>query len=245
MGKWLRTRVLGSGSYGTVFLAISAAPGSWKKPIAMKSSRLELSRSSQMEEHILKSFTLCPEIVQSHGCQITNEQGLLVYNLLLEYAPHGTLSHLINKEPFLDTKATKVYIRALLRGLSCIHRRGFVHCDLKPQNILVFPPCPSHQDSEFYYQLKIADFGLSRTCDENFNEENWRYKFRGTPIYMSPESLSLGKIEAPLEIWSLGCIVLEMITGYNGSCWDFEKNTKDSLWTELGMQRLLEEMFYK
>ncbi|RYR06177.1 hypothetical protein Ahy_B06g085959 isoform D [Arachis hypogaea] len=97
----------------------------------------------------------------------------------------------------------------IVKGLSHIHRKGIVHCDLKPENILVFPSL----DKEIAnYQLKIADFGLSKTKEEEVNVELWKSKPRGTPSYLSPEAFS-GHIDAPMDIWALGCIVIEMLTG--------------------------------
>ena len=98
----------------------------------------------------------------------------------------------------------------ILKGLSFKHGQGIVHCDLKPDNILLFPPSAK----EDTYQLKISDFGLSKTSIETIDPEFWTLNFRGTPYYMSPESIEYGIIDTPLDIWSLGCIVIEMITGH-------------------------------
>ncbi|QHN88555.1 MAP kinase kinase kinase [Arachis hypogaea] len=97
----------------------------------------------------------------------------------------------------------------IVKGLSHIHRKGIVHCDLKPESILVFPSL----DKEIAnYQLKIADFGLLKTKEEKADVELWKSKPRGTPSYLSPEAFS-GHIDAPMDIWALGCIVIEMLTG--------------------------------
>ncbi|XP_061343638.1 mitogen-activated protein kinase kinase kinase 20-like [Gastrolobium bilobum] len=119
--------------------------------------------------------------------------------------PHSI--DLIRKGPLFESEA-RIYTIMLLKGLSCIHQAGVVHCDLKPDNILLF----SSSKNDAKDQLKIADFGLSKTKEEIINAEYWNFRFRGTPLYMSPESVK-GQIETSLDIWSLGCIVIEMITG--------------------------------
>ncbi|XP_022769601.1 phosphoenolpyruvate carboxylase kinase 1-like [Durio zibethinus] len=85
---------------------------------------------------------------------------------------------------------------------------GYIHSDLKPENILVFPS----QTGSDLNTLKIADFGLARQCGEKDIPQLWEYGFRGTADYMSPESV-MGEISGALDIWSLGCIIVEMISG--------------------------------
>ncbi|KAK6270079.1 hypothetical protein POUND7_007184 [Theobroma cacao] len=99
----------------------------------------------------------------------------------------------------------------LLEGLYDIHKRGYVHCDLKPGNILVYPSDQPYSLST----LKIADFGLAKEPGDS-DEPTTRppgLAFRGTARYMSPESVRDGKITAAMDIWSLGCVIVEMMTG--------------------------------
>ncbi|XP_020963620.1 protein kinase 2-like [Arachis ipaensis] len=111
-------------------------------------------------------------------------------------------------KPLPETEVS-VYARMSVKGLSHIHRKGLVHCDLKPENILVFPSL----DKEIAnYQLNITDFGLSKTKEEEADVELWKSKPRGTLSYLLPEEFS-GHIDAPMDIWALGCIVIEMLTG--------------------------------
>lgn len=94
----------------------------------------------------------------------------------------------------------------ILKGLSCIRVKGIVHCDLKPENILVFP-CEVHG-----YRFKITDFGMAKEPGEAVSESE-KHRFHGTPTYMSPESIARREIETTTDIWSLGCVVLVMVTG--------------------------------
>ncbi|XP_022769980.1 mitogen-activated protein kinase kinase kinase 2-like [Durio zibethinus] len=137
------------------------------------------------------------------------DQGMLVYNLFLEYAPGGSLLDLMIEKygGYIPECEAKCYARMLLEGVRDIQQRGCVHCALKPANILVYPP----DQYGSINSLKIADFGLARLPGDRDMAEVGT--FPGTPVYMPPETVFDGKISAALDIWSLGCIVLEMITG--------------------------------
>ncbi|KAJ1382656.1 Protein kinase domain [Sesbania bispinosa] len=217
MVKWLKIKVIGSGSYGTVYEAINSSPEKDSlKSIAIKSAPLSKPYELHREGQILNSFLCAPEIVQSHGSNVTMEDGKWVYNLHLEYAPFGTLTDMIKKGRFLESRTTKVYMNMLLQGLSRIHKK------------------------DLYYQLKIADFGLAKTPEEKVNQEDWKWRCRGTPLFMSPESISCGQIEAPLDIWSFGCIVLEMLTGY--PAWRDEMKTEEDVMLKVGIMKKAPEI---
>ncbi|XP_061360686.1 mitogen-activated protein kinase kinase kinase 20-like [Gastrolobium bilobum] len=80
-----------------------------------------------------------------------------------------------------------------------VHAKGFVHCDIKLQNILVF-------DND---DVKIANFGFAKETGEK--QSKTTCECRGTPMFMSPESLN-NKCESPADIWALDCAVVEMVT---------------------------------
>lgn len=122
------------------------------------------------------------------------------YNLLLEYACNGNLSdQLRNSGGTLDNSDVKRYTKSIVRGLCHVHDKGFAHCDIKLDNILVF------EDGE----AKIADFGLAKRVAEK-EEKN---QFRGTPLYLSPELVAGDDGGMPADIWALGCAVVEMVSG--------------------------------
>ncbi|KAL1199163.1 Mitogen-activated protein kinase kinase kinase 17 [Cardamine amara subsp. amara] len=96
------------------------------------------------------------------------------------------------------------FTRMILQGLVSIHAHGYVHFDLKYD---IFP----RGDSS--YELKISDFGNCTKVEEVPNHWEVDFPFVGTPIYMPPESFHDGAVKKTLDLWSLGCLVLEMYTG--------------------------------
>ncbi|XP_022747919.1 mitogen-activated protein kinase kinase kinase 17-like [Durio zibethinus] len=206
--KGVRVKVLGRGSYGAVHLVQTI--GHVPQFYAVKSADETMSSSLRKEYQILQQFIACPNIVRCFGAFTSVRRGGQgnVFNLFLEYASEGSLLDLMTeyggKIPERDVKC---YARMIVEGLVDVHKKGYIHSDLKPGNILVFPP----QDSIGLNTLKIADFGLVKQYGVE-DKRIWEYGFRGTAIYMSPESV-IGEVTGALDIWSLGCIIVEMITG--------------------------------
>ncbi|XP_017979753.1 PREDICTED: mitogen-activated protein kinase kinase kinase 3 [Theobroma cacao] len=154
----------------------------------------------------------CPNIVQCFDMLTIIESEVPNYNLFLDYAPGGDLLNLIKKYGGkIPESHVKSYTRMLLEGLRDVHKRGYVHCDLKPGNILVHPS----DQPDSLSTLRIADFGLAKEPEETDGPRTCPHQltFRGTARYMSPESVKDGNITAALDIWSLGCVVVEMMTG--------------------------------
>lgn len=198
--NWIKYKSIGHGSFSNVTLAKPTNQTSHFPPlIAIKSSPIvqPTSTASLMNEfNILNELQNCPEIVTCYGDCFTCENGQKLYNIVLEYAAGGSLADKVNsKVP--ETNVRK-YVKSVLKGLQFIHRKGFVHCDIKLQNILLFS-----SDN-----VKIADFGLAKTT--GFNSE---YEVRGTPMYMAPETVIGGEQGPESDIWAVGCLVSEMITG--------------------------------
>ncbi|CAA2964194.1 mitogen-activated kinase kinase kinase 18-like [Olea europaea subsp. europaea] len=212
MGFWSKYRILGAGSYGTVHLAAKVDPPLLVSTAAVKSAIFPYSNWVKKEGEILFELRGCREIVQCFGEDISFENNREVYNLLLEYASGGCLTDLIIKTGgYMPESVVACYSYMLLKGLSHVHEKGFVHCDIKPANILVFPS----QDGSSLHNLKIADFGQAKKIGEEVKILNPGRSThnRGALLYSSPESIALGIHKPVTDIWSLGCIIVEMITG--------------------------------
>ncbi|MCD7461813.1 hypothetical protein HAX54_047167 [Datura stramonium] len=227
---WKKLYVLGAGSYGKVYYAVKIdSYGLCASVAAIKCADIRRSISLQQEAQILKTLKGCPYVVQFFEANVSIDDGNIpIYNLFLEYACGGSLHDLIinSKKRMIKMSELEVrfYAYQLLKGIQHVHKKGWVHCDIKPANILVFDnanECNMHK-------LKLADFGLSLKVDDGMAYMTGTpLSNRGTLLYAPPESLTHGFHAKAYDIWSLGCTVAEMMTG---SCIWIYHDTKDLQW---------------
>ncbi|KAH6838072.1 mitogen-activated protein kinase kinase kinase 21 [Perilla frutescens var. hirtella] len=199
---WFRGERLGHGSFAQVNLAAPRSRSSFLPPLmAVKSCGVSLSSSLLTEKNILEELRDCPEIIRCYGGSYSCENGEKLYNVLLEYASGGSLADKLkfSGDRRLPEVEVRQYTKAILKGLHYIHKFGYVHCDIKLQNILL---CADGS-------VKIADFGLAKRADGGAAG----CELRGTPMYMSPEMVAGSKQGAPADVWALGCVVAEMVSG--------------------------------
>ncbi|CAN0876354.1 Mitogen-activated protein kinase kinase kinase 20 [Linum grandiflorum] len=178
--------------------------------MAVKSAPLDNASSLILEYKILSEFRGTPGIIQCLDEGTSHDQPCcgVTYNLVLEYAAGGSLHDLIKYKGVggIQERHVRVFIRTLLEALLCIHAAGYVHCDIKSDNVLVFP---DSKDAGLLH-LKIADFGLAiKTRDLDPRKKN----YRGTSRYQPQEVVVSGKVSPAMDIWALGCTVVEMVTG--------------------------------
>ncbi|KAL4227910.1 Mitogen-activated protein kinase 6 [Mactra antiquata] len=130
-----------------------------------------------------------------------NEMGC-VY--IVQELLHTDLHHLIQHEQ-LTAEHVRLFTYQLLRGLKYIHSANVLHRDLKPMNLLI-----NVED----LILKIADFGLARVIDDEYSHKGFLTDNVGTCWYRSPELIiSPRDYTKAIDIWSVGCILAEMLTG--------------------------------
>ncbi|CAM8908086.1 unnamed protein product [Rhodiola kirilowii] len=197
---WTRGRCIGRGSFATVHIATNKSTG---RIFAVKS--VPLSNSNQLtalenEIRILRKLTnSSPYVVRYLGDDTTTSNAGNYRNLHLEYLPAGYVSG--GGETELVVRS---YTRCLVTALIELHSRNIVHCDVKGRNVLV----GGHKPGE----CKLADFGAAvdlSSCSENGR----KISPRGSPLWMAPEVLR-GESQGPeSDVWSLGCTVIEMLTG--------------------------------
>ncbi|KAG2255448.1 hypothetical protein Bca52824_074742 [Brassica carinata] len=184
-------RFLGEGSFGCVNLVRYSNPNDGSSYL----SAVKNLPKKTMPISKAKSFS---------------RSGKKLYKLQLEFASEGSLSAFMDN--YTDRKLPEPLIKdftwMILEGLVSVHGHGYAHCDIKPDNLLVFP-CSSSEG----YEIKISDFGSALEVGDvpKFWETNMPWM--GTPFYMSLESVRDGVAEMSVDLWSVGCLVLEMYTG--------------------------------
>ena len=211
-GLWERGPLLGKGAFGSVFLAKPTSKfRSFPSLMAVKSAEISVSATLQKEKQVFDNVQGYPFVIHCFGEDSTVEDnGDMVYNLLLEYASGGSLRDLIHNSGGcgLPESDVKRYTKCILKGLNHIHGFGYVHCDIKPKNVLLVNVSASTTDGA-HFVAKIADLGLAK---RSWQMKKMRMDVRGTALYMAPERLMESVQEPPFDIWALGCVVCEMLT---------------------------------
>ncbi|KAK8596527.1 hypothetical protein V6N13_001147 [Hibiscus sabdariffa] len=152
-------------------------------------------------------FTLLSYVVKYLGDDVTPSNSYR--NLHLEYLPGGTVSDLANvnrRLADLDERILRWHTRCLVSALKYVHGQGIVHCDVKGRNVLLDSDSTS---------VKLADFGSAIAIEKESAGDipKHQIKPRGSPLWMAPEAIR-GEHQRPeSDVWSLGCTVIEMITG--------------------------------
>ncbi|VVC86669.1 unnamed protein product, partial [Leptidea sinapis] len=160
------------------------------------------------EIKILRELTALhhTNLVAMHDCM---DSPAYVY-VVMEYCNGGDLADYLQLNRLLSEATIRSFLRQLAEAMRAIHAKGIVHRDLKPQNILlthnVPPPRTPHPEEII---LKIADFGFARVLEEG----NMAVTLCGSPMYMAPEVIMSLKYDAKADLWSLGTIVYQCLTG--------------------------------
>ncbi|KAK9822923.1 hypothetical protein WJX74_005108 [Apatococcus lobatus] len=198
MERYTKGRLLGRGSYGSAYLATDVNDGKEyviKEIDITRMPRQEREVAAQ-EAQVLKSFNH-PNVVR---CKETfTDSGKLC--IVMEYCSEGDLHAALKKRknmPLSESMILDWFVQICL-GLKHVHDRKVLHRDLKAQNIFMSAGG----------LLKLGDFGVSKVLSST---HHFAATAIGTPFYMSPEICQNKKYDAKTDIWSLGCILYEMIT---------------------------------
>lgn len=192
IGKYKILSPLGSGGFGTVYLA----EDTWiDKKVAIKvPHRQNVDFGDLLHEPRLLATLSHPNIVSI----ITAEKQENVFFIVMEYVPGETLETVISREGVLDLPRALDYTCQICNALDHAHRQSVIHRDLRPGNVLVTESG----------MLKVADFGTSRIIEMAAHGTT----VIGSPPYMAPEQFH-GKAVFASDIYSLGITMYQMLTG--------------------------------
>lgn len=195
--------VLGSGGMSVVYLATQIRVN---RQVAIKTLKMQLDSKQIYRERFHREITLLcalshPHIVTVYDCVFDDEQQPYV---VMDYLRGRSLEALIKEEGAIDLDRFARIVVQVCSALEYAHKNGVIHRDLKPGNLVLM-------DDEMDF-VKVVDFGLAKLNLENRkltqSGELW-----GSPPYLSPEQC-IGKPEdGRSDIYSLGCVMYEMLTG--------------------------------
>lgn len=193
IGKYQIVRKLGSGGFGTVYLAEDTI---LKTLRALKvPHRLGIQSDKSLQECILQTKLLDhPNIVKLLTVDIVDSTILMV----MEYIKGTDLEKILDERNKLDLPSALRYFKQVLSALEFAHRHMVIHRDIRPSNILI-----NEEDA-----IKITDFGTSTLL----NERQYATTKIGSPPYMAPEQFE-GKAVLSSDIYSAGCLFYEMVSG--------------------------------
>ncbi len=238
--RWQQGRFIGAGSFGSVYLAVNLDSGSL---MAVKEIKFqEVAGLSNLYTQIKEELSVMemlhhPNVVEYYGIEVHRDK---VY-IFEEYCQGGSLGALLEHGRIEDEGIIQVYTMQMLEGLAYLHSMGVVHRDIKPDSKRRFYT-PSSISLIFNYAdilldhmgvIKYVDFGAAKILAKNqrtmqrsrrappdasipgIGPAGTNNSLTGTPMYMSPEVIRNNKRgrHGAMDIWSLGCVVLECATG--------------------------------
>ncbi len=212
-GKYRVHSVLAHGGMGKIYQAEQVPLG---RPVALKILRTRYADETEDDPQFQKRFLLEASILSrlqhnhivrlyDYG-RIENLPGDQ-YFMAMELLHGDTLSRrLRNVGPMPIADVLRI-VRQIAKGLSAAHKLEVVHRDLKPSNIMLVP------EEDGVEVVKILDFGISKIVTSDSEDLTAEGAFLGSPRYMAPEQVSDGKVDIRTDIYSLGVIMYECLSG--------------------------------
>ena len=192
--------LIGRGGMGVVYRAYDLR---LKRPVALKLVAPSLARDEQFRERFARESELVMSLEHSNVVPIYDAGDVdgRVY-LAMRLVDGTDLSSLLRAEGALEPARAIAVCSQVAAALDAAHARGLVHRDVKPSNVLL-------DGSGHVY---LADFGLTRRLDGE-GAELGDHGFAGTPAYLAPEQLEGRPVDGRADVYSLGCLLYECLTG--------------------------------
>jgi serine/threonine protein kinase len=193
--------LIGRGGMGEVYLARDVRLG---RPVALKVLATGMAEDDRFRERLLRESRLAASLDHPNVIPIyeAGEQGGRLF-IAMRYARGGDLKALLRPGGALEPARALGIAEQLAGALDAAHRRGLVHRDVKPSNVLL----DSEDVREHCY---LADFGLTQSASERGPTDG---QFMGTVAYVAPEQIRGEKVDGRADQYGLACLMFECLTG--------------------------------
>jgi len=198
-GKYEVEEWIGEGGMATVYRGRRLPDGA---TVAIKILRPHLSRNAEFIERFAREANAISQLTHPHMVRILDrgEEGEIQY-IVMEYVPGEDLKRLLRRRGWLSPDEAVAIAVQVCDVLEYAHSHGIVHRDIKPQNILVTPEG----------KVKVADFGIARALASASITQTG--EMLGTIHYLSPEQARGAPVDQAADLYSLGILLFEMVTG--------------------------------
>lgn len=203
--EFSRKDLIGHGAFAVVFKGRHKHKRNWE--VAIKCiSKKNLAKSQAL---LGKEIKILKELKHDNIVRLLDYQeiGGCVY-LVMEYCNGGDLAEYLHSKGSLSEDTIRIFLQQIAQAMKVLQGRGILHRDLKPQNILL---CRSEgrRANPVNTCIKIADFGFARHLQTN----TMAATLCGSPMYMAPEVIMSQNYDAKADLWSIGTIVYQCLTG--------------------------------
>jgi len=202
LGEYNILGILGAGAMGVVLAAEELALG---RNVAIKLMRPEVAQADSARERFMREARAAaaiehPRVVVIHSVGEWNGTPYLVMPMM---RGRSLAARLRTGPPVTLTEAVH-FVREATDGVAAAHTRGLIHRDIKPDNIWL-------EESAEGTHVRLLDFGLAWSSDSPALTQKGRIV--GTPNYMAPEQAEGGQVDGRADLFSLGCVLYELLTG--------------------------------
>ncbi|CAJ1068073.1 serine/threonine-protein kinase ULK1-like [Xyrichtys novacula] len=200
-----RKDLIGHGAFAVVFRGRHKEKRDWE--VAVKCiNKKNLAKSQSL---LGKEIKILKELKHENIVRLLDYQeiGGCVY-LVMEYCNGGDLAEYLHSKGTLSEDTIRTFLQQIAQAMKILQSKGILHRDLKPQNILLCHP-EGRRSSPTNTCIKIADFGFARHLQTN----TMAATLCGSPMYMAPEVIMSQTYDAKADLWSIGTIVYQCLTG--------------------------------